>query len=308
MSRITDLQGLLRGLGKIGACSCRANVRDFDNLYENTFIKPVLQQAVKIVLNIKDPTYDAENKPRLKTESVRQKNKGLDLQQAVHNIPLVLQGMEIFASVVMTGNPYTKTGPGIVDKKAPVNDPILNAEIGALDLLECDLTNEHLLREKIFLKPQPLSSEDAGLEYQTTAVGSISSNREPRSFESRLSSSAGDNKLSSSSSTLSSNSGDNKLSSSARERRVPSSRISRVASFASLGVGLGLGVVAEASRRAVGASEGRGQASLVLSEANAERIVSTLCRVRGAALKLGQILSIQDGSVVGPEIQRIFDR
>lgn len=30
-----------------------------------------------------------------------------------------------------------------------------------------------------------------------------------------------------------------------------------------------------------------------LSEANVERIVSTLCKVRGAALKLGQMLSIQ---------------
>lgn len=32
-----------------------------------------------------------------------------------------------------------------------------------------------------------------------------------------------------------------------------------------------------------------------LSEANAERIVRTLCKVRGAALKLGQMLSIQGG-------------
>lgn len=30
-----------------------------------------------------------------------------------------------------------------------------------------------------------------------------------------------------------------------------------------------------------------------LSEANAQRIVRTLCKVRGAALKLGQMLSIQ---------------
>lgn len=30
-----------------------------------------------------------------------------------------------------------------------------------------------------------------------------------------------------------------------------------------------------------------------LTPANAERIVETLCRVRGAALKLGQMLSIQ---------------
>ena len=33
--------------------------------------------------------------------------------------------------------------------------------------------------------------------------------------------------------------------------------------------------------------------SSFLTEANAERIVDTLCRVRGAALKLGQMLSIQ---------------
>lgn len=33
--------------------------------------------------------------------------------------------------------------------------------------------------------------------------------------------------------------------------------------------------------------------SLFLSEANAERIVQTLCTVRGAALKVGQMLSIQ---------------
>lgn len=36
-----------------------------------------------------------------------------------------------------------------------------------------------------------------------------------------------------------------------------------------------------------------------LSEANAERIVSTLCKVRGAALKLGQMLSIQGEWLVG---------
>ena len=30
-----------------------------------------------------------------------------------------------------------------------------------------------------------------------------------------------------------------------------------------------------------------------LTPANAERIVDTLCRVRGAALKLGQMISIQ---------------
>ena len=66
-------------------------------------------------------------------------------------------------------------------------------------------------------------------------------------------------------------------------------------------------------RRAAGLSNApSGTASLdgsiVLSEANAERIVATLCRVRGAALKLGQVLSIQDGAVFGPRLRMIFDR
>lgn len=45
-----------------------------------------------------------------------------------------------------------------------------------------------------------------------------------------------------------------------------------------------------------------------MSPANAERIVDTLCKVRGAALKLGQLLSIQDDALISPELQRIFER
>jgi aarF domain-containing kinase len=45
-----------------------------------------------------------------------------------------------------------------------------------------------------------------------------------------------------------------------------------------------------------------------LSEANAERIVHTLCTVRGAALKVGQMLSIQDNSSISPQLQHIFER
>ncbi len=40
-----------------------------------------------------------------------------------------------------------------------------------------------------------------------------------------------------------------------------------------------------------------------LTEANAERIVNTLCRVRGAALKLGQMLSIS-GTGASPVEER----
>ncbi|KAM6188863.1 LOW QUALITY PROTEIN: atypical kinase COQ8B, mitochondrial-like [Sarcoramphus papa] len=105
-----------------------------------------------------------------------------------------------------------------------------------------------------------------------------------------------------------------KLSERARERRVPVSRLGRLASFGGLAVGLGVGALAQAARAKL-SGEGKPRAagspldsSPLPSEANAERIVATLCRVRGAALKLGQMLSIQDASFLSPQLQRIFER
>ncbi|ESO90083.1 hypothetical protein LOTGIDRAFT_218121 [Lottia gigantea] len=101
------------------------------------------------------------------------------------------------------------------------------------------------------------------------------------------------------------------LSSRARERKVPASRISRLVSYGGLAAGLGAGAISEITKRSLGLKE-RGTAILdsspFLTEANAERIVNTLCRVRGAALKLGQMLSIQDNSLINPQLQRIFER
>ena len=39
-----------------------------------------------------------------------------------------------------------------------------------------------------------------------------------------------------------------------------------------------------------------------LTEANASRLADALCRMRGAALKLGQMLSIQDENVLPPQV------
>ncbi|KAB0382801.1 atypical kinase COQ8B, mitochondrial isoform X2 [Muntiacus reevesi] len=104
------------------------------------------------------------------------------------------------------------------------------------------------------------------------------------------------------------------LSDRSRERKVPASRISRLANFGGLAVSLGLGALAEMAKKSLPGggvqSEGGSQpgSSLFLSEANAERIVQTLCTVRGAALKVGQMLSIQDNSFISPQLQRIFER
>uniref|UniRef100_A0A673KZN3 Coenzyme Q8B n=1 Tax=Sinocyclocheilus rhinocerous TaxID=307959 RepID=A0A673KZN3_9TELE len=99
------------------------------------------------------------------------------------------------------------------------------------------------------------------------------------------------------------------LSERARERKVPATRMSRLANFGA--VGLGIGAIAEVTKQSFGGKRSEMGALLdspLLSEANAERIVNTLCKVRGAALKIGQMLSIQDNSFINPQLQKMFER
>ncbi|XP_008820579.1 atypical kinase COQ8A, mitochondrial isoform X1 [Nannospalax galili] len=103
------------------------------------------------------------------------------------------------------------------------------------------------------------------------------------------------------------------LSERARERKVPVTRIGRLANFGGLAVGLGFGALAEVAKKSLRPESSTGKKAVLdsspfLSEANAERIVSTLCKVRGAALKLGQMLSIQDDAFINPHLAKIFER
>ncbi|KAI5179936.1 Atypical Kinase Coq8A [Manis pentadactyla] len=103
------------------------------------------------------------------------------------------------------------------------------------------------------------------------------------------------------------------LSERARERKVPVTRIGRLANFGGLAVGLGFGALAEVAKKSLRSEDPSGKKAVLdsspfLSEANAERIVRTLCKVRGAALKLGQMLSIQDDAFINPHLAKIFER
>lgn len=59
----------------------------------------------------------------------------------------------------------------------------------------------------------------------------------------------------------------------------------------------------EAVRRLVGVEHGRG-ASLVFSARNVERVADRLARLRGAAMKLGQLLSMQGEDLLPPQLAR----
>ncbi|KAJ1718308.1 hypothetical protein LPJ61_006702, partial [Coemansia biformis] len=94
---------------------------------------------------------------------------------------------------------------------------------------------------------------------------------------------------------------------------MPSNRASRLFHYGSLAVGLGLGAIGEATKRwagggSEGAQGGSPPPSLLLGRANIDRIVNKLSKMRGAALKLGQMLSIQDSKSISPEIAEVLQR
>lgn len=87
---------------------------------------------------------------------------------------------------------------------------------------------------------------------------------------------------------------------------MPSSALGRAVGFAGLGLGLAYGAAKDS---VTGMLRGGDQpARSGLSEENAERLASALCRMRGAALKIGQMLSIQDDSMLPPAFQAALER
>lgn len=98
-----------------------------------------------------------------------------------------------------------------------------------------------------------------------------------------------------------------------QERSVPSTPIARFMGFANLGANLAAGALASSISNAwSGSSESssrNGHAyNSILTEKNAETLAAGLCRMRGAALKIGQMLSIQDESVIPPQIHAALER
>ncbi|KAI8070731.1 ABC1 family-domain-containing protein [Gongronella butleri] len=83
-----------------------------------------------------------------------------------------------------------------------------------------------------------------------------------------------------------------------KEARIPTTRVGRLWHYGSLATGMGLGALNESFRRATGLSQ-NAQGSVMLSEKNVDRLVEKLSTMRGAALKMGQMLSIQGIQAAG---------
>lgn len=88
-------------------------------------------------------------------------------------------------------------------------------------------------------------------------------------------------------------------------RAVPTSRAGRFAKVARLAGGVAGGMLAEGARQLSAGNRPR-KRDLLLTPANARRVTRQLAEMRGAAMKLGQILSMDSGDVLPRELTDIL--
>lgn len=97
------------------------------------------------------------------------------------------------------------------------------------------------------------------------------------------------------------------MSQSDKAAAVPSSRLARLARLGSLASGVAGGMLAEGVRQW---SRGNRPSvgDLLLTPGNAQRVANQLSRLRGAAMKVGQLLSMDAGDLMPPELAAILAR
>ncbi|MCR9366717.1 MULTISPECIES: ABC1 kinase family protein [Vibrio diabolicus subgroup] len=94
---------------------------------------------------------------------------------------------------------------------------------------------------------------------------------------------------------------------SAKERSLPTHRISRFSKFASLATRVAGNVIAEGTKQIAKGNKPKAK-DLVLTPQNIARLTDQLAHLRGAAMKLGQMLSMDAGDVLEPELADILSR
>ena len=90
-------------------------------------------------------------------------------------------------------------------------------------------------------------------------------------------------------------------------RKVPAGRIARLGVFGQIAAGVAGNVVAEGARK-LARGERPQMSDLLLTPANAARVTDQLSRLRGAAMKLGQMISLDAGDMLPPELTQILAR
>jgi predicted unusual protein kinase regulating ubiquinone biosynthesis (AarF/ABC1/UbiB family) len=92
-----------------------------------------------------------------------------------------------------------------------------------------------------------------------------------------------------------------------RGRAVPSGRLARFARFGGMATGVAGGMIVDGARQ-LAQGKRPGLAELLLTPANARKITGQLANLRGAAMKMGQLLSMDGGDLLPPELSDILAR
>ena len=90
-----------------------------------------------------------------------------------------------------------------------------------------------------------------------------------------------------------------------RHRAIPSSRAARLGAFGRLAGGVASGMLGEGARRLARGERPR-MRDLVLTPGNVGRLADRLSHLRGAAMKLGQMISMDAGNLLPPELAAIL--
>ena len=90
-----------------------------------------------------------------------------------------------------------------------------------------------------------------------------------------------------------------------RQRAVPAGRMARIGTFGRLVGGVAGGMVAEGARR-LASGEGISARDLILTPGNVQRLTDRLSHLRGAAMKMGQMISLDAGDFLPDELSRIL--
>jgi len=98
---------------------------------------------------------------------------------------------------------------------------------------------------------------------------------------------------------------DDKPADRSREKAVPSGRLARIGTFGRLVGGVAGGMAAEGARR-LSSGERISARDLILTPGNVQRLTDRLSHLRGAAMKMGQMISLDAGDFLPPELSKIL--
>ncbi|MGL4184172.1 MAG: AarF/UbiB family protein, partial [Thiotrichaceae bacterium] len=88
---------------------------------------------------------------------------------------------------------------------------------------------------------------------------------------------------------------------------VPTGRLARLARLGSLATGVAGNMLAEGARQ-IAQGQRPNVSNLLLTPANAKRVADELANLRGAAMKVGQLLSMDVGDFLPADLTEILSR